>query len=66
MEEIWLRNKIAEYNESPIEALENMLLHTSDLIEQYMKNKDTSTERSVIQCIELNKIFIERISHNKR
>ena len=65
MEEIWLKKKLSEYFDSPIDALEDMLLNTTHLMEQYMKNKNSATEGVVIQCIKLNKIFIEMISLEK-
>jgi hypothetical protein len=65
MDEIYLDTKIAEYNDNPLDTLENIVINSTRLMEQYMKNKDTDTECAVSKCIELNKIFIERISLEK-
>jgi len=59
--EQWLEEKVSAYNENPKETLEDMLLTTTDVIEQYVKSPNIATKGVLDACLKHNKIFFKRL-----
>lgn len=59
--EQWLEESVIEYNTNKTEALEYMLLTTTNVIEQYLNNPGRSTNNMLVVCLEHNKLFFEKI-----
>lgn len=59
--EQWLEEKVSSYNENPKETLEDMLLNTTDVIEQYTKSPSIATKGVLDACLEHNKLFIKNV-----
>ena len=59
--EQWLEESVLEYNKNKTEALENMLLVTTNVIEQFNNNPGRSTNNMLIVCLEHNKLFLKKI-----
>ena len=58
----WLKEKLSAYNKEPKQTLEDMLLTTTDVIEQYLKSPSRSTRGLIESCLQHNKLFIENVA----
>ena len=59
--EQWLEESVLEFNRNKTEALENMLLTTTNVIEQYHNNPGRSTNNMLVVCLEHNKLFFKKL-----
>jgi hypothetical protein len=58
----WLKQKVLEYEQNPIETLENMFAVTNDIMIQYKNNPTSKAAKGVFDsCIEHNKLFLVEI-----
>lgn len=62
--EDWIKEKIAEYFDNKEESLEDMLIKTTNVIEQYVNSPNNATKELLIACLEHNKLFLNKINND--
>lgn len=62
--EQWVIEKVLAYNKNPKETLEEMLLTTTDVIDQYVKSQNNSTKGVLDDCLKHNKLFLQYLAKN--
>lgn len=61
--ETWLKEKLADYANNPVETLEDLLGKTNDTIEQYIKSPESKAAKGVLEsCLEHNNLFLREIN----
>lgn len=53
----WLNEKVEAYNKNPKEALEDMLISTTEVIEHYLENPGLASKGLLEVCVEHNNLF---------
>lgn len=60
--EQWLQEKVSAYNENPKEALEDILIATTNVIQQFINNPNSIAAKGVLDaCLQHNKLFLEKV-----
>lgn len=57
----WLNEKLAAYKNDPQEALLEMLITTTEVIEQYLQNPSHASKGLLEVCVEHNNLFFNSI-----
>ncbi len=57
----WLNEKLAAYEKNPQEALLEMLITTTQVIEQYLQNPSHASKGLLEVCVEHNNLFFNSI-----
>lgn len=61
-EDMWLNEKINEYNDDPKNTIIDMLISTIDIMVQYKDNPTSKVSKGIFDsCIENNKLFLIEI-----
>lgn len=59
--EDWLKHKMSEYDKNPEETVENLLVRTTDVIEQFVNNPESKATKGLLEmCLKHNKLFLEK------
>jgi hypothetical protein len=60
--EDWLKHQMSEYDKNPEQTLEDMLVRTTDVIEQFINNPESKATKGLLDiCFRHNKLFLEQI-----
>ncbi len=57
----WLNEKLAAYKNDPQEAFLEMLITTTEVIEQYLQNPSHTSKGLLEVCVEHNNLFFNSI-----
>jgi hypothetical protein len=57
----WVKQKLAGYQNEPVDTLLDMLYRTTDVLEQFCKCQGKSQKELADICIKLNKSFLEKV-----
>ena len=62
--EDWLNEQLENYNEDPINSLNDILYTTTDIIEQFLNNPNSNASKGLIEsCLKHNKLFLQKIQN---
>ena len=60
--EEWLKNKLLDYKNNPKETIEDMLINTTDIMQQYNNNPNSKATKGISEsCVTHNQLFINEI-----